>query len=413
MAAQTTTLQGRIIDVHMSSTESELVLVVSDTLHTLHAPPPLTAPRVGDIVSVQVSGTTVQALTRLGGVAEGNWDPQGDPLRWRRPAVHPSRMQLLWQRQTVLRAIRHYFFEEGFLEVQTPLLVKGTCPDVHLNSVSAEGSYLTTSTEYQIKRMIAGGFERLFTLTQNFRAGDKSERHNPEFTMLEWARTFASLEKIEQDAEEFTRLAFRALHPGKTALHYGGREVRLEGTPWERLSVREALARHLGMNVAPDFSLESLRSEMERLGIDTPPSFREDRHALLSLLLDRIQPMLGSPRPTFLREWPAFMTSSAALLRGDLSTADRSELFIAGLEISDGFPSLTDFALQRELFTREQRRRQQESKPEVTLDTRYLEALRLGLPPGAGMALGIDRLVMVLTGQEHIRDVVAFAWDEL
>jgi lysyl-tRNA synthetase class II len=223
---------------------------------------------------------------------------------------------------------------------------------------------------------------------------------------------FAPLEAIEEDAEELTRRAFRALHPGEATLRYAGREVALDG-PWERLSVREALARHLGMDVAPDFSLASMHKEAERLNIDVPASFLGDPHALLSLLLDLIQPKLGAPRPTFLRDWPAFMTSSAALRADAPSVAARSELFIAGLEISDGFPSLTDFSLQRDLFAREQRRRKQECRPEVTLDARYLEALRLGLPPGAGMALGVDRLVMILTGQEKIRDVIAFAWDEL
>jgi lysyl-tRNA synthetase class 2 len=410
---ETRTLRGRILDVHASGAEQELVLVVGDAHHALRAPAAIEAPRIGDIVSLEMSGGAVRSVTRLGGVAEGEWDPEGDPLRWRRPTGAPSRMQLLWRRQAILRAIRDHFFEAGFLEAQVPLLVKGTCPDIHLRSVGAEGGYLTTSTEYQIKRMIAGGFERVFTLTQNFRAGDASERHNPEFTMLEWARAFAPLEEIEADAEELIRRAFRALHPGETALCYGGREVHLDDGAWERLTVREALGRHLGLEIAPDFSLASMRGEVEREGVDVPASFLGDAHALLSLLLDLMQPKLGAPRPTFLCDFPAFMTSSAALRADAPRVAARSELFIAGLEISDGFPSLTDFALQRALFAREQRRREEEGKPEVALDDRYLEALRLGLPPGAGMALGVDRLVMALTGQTQIRDVIAFAWDEL
>jgi elongation factor P--(R)-beta-lysine ligase len=408
---QTETARGRVVDLRESDAGQEIVLAVGDALRVLRAPP--ASARLGDIVAVELSGAAARSLVRLGGVAEGEWDPEGDPLRWRRPASATSRMQLLWKRQAVLRAVRDYLFAQGFLEVQTPLLVKGTCPDVHLTSVSADGGGLITSSEYQIKRMIAGGFERLFTLTQNFRAGDASDRHNPEFTMLEWARAFAPLEEIERDAEELTKRAFRAIHPGESTLSYNGRKVQVDGLAWERLTVREALARHLGMDVAPDFSLSSMRSEADRLGLDVPASFLDDRHALLSLLLDLIQPELGVARPTFLCDWPAFMTSSAALRDGAPSLAARSELFIAGLEISDGFPSLTDFALQRDLFAREQRRRREEGKADAALDERYLEALRLGLPPGAGMALGIDRLVMVITGAEAIRDVIAFAWNEL
>jgi lysyl-tRNA synthetase class 2 len=176
---ETRTLRGRILDVRASGAEQELVLGVGDTHHALRAPAAIEALRIGDIVSLEVAGGAVRSVTRLGGVVEGEWDPEGDPLRWRRPTGAPSRMQLLWRRQAILRAIRDHFFEAGFLEAQVPLLVKGTCPDIHLRSVVAEGGYLTTSTEYQIKRMIAGGFERVFTLTQNFRAGDASERHNP------------------------------------------------------------------------------------------------------------------------------------------------------------------------------------------------------------------------------------------
>ena len=126
-----------------------------------------------------------------------------------------------------------------------------------------------------------------------------------------------------------------------------------------------------------------------------------------------MQPRLGTPVPTFLCEWPAFMTSSAALLDDAPALACRSELLIAGLELSDGFPSLRDPDLQARLFDRENARRRAEGRDPVALDERYLAALREGIPPGAGMALGIDRLVMILTGKEQIRDVLALAWDEL
>jgi lysyl-tRNA synthetase class 2 len=273
-------------------------------------------------------------------------------------------------------------------------------------------AYLTTSTEYQIKRMIVGGFDKVFTLTQNFRGSDVGGRHNPEFTMLEWARTYASLEDIERDAEALVKRAFRAVHPDTKTLRWAGREVSIDG-PWERISVREALARHLGIEAAPDLSPASLRSEVARLGLDVPASFLDDDATLVSYLIDAMQPRLGAPAPTFLCDWPAFMTSSAAILDGAPALADRSELLVAGLELSDGFPSLRDPELQARLFDRENARRRDEGRDPVALDARYLAALREGIPPGAGMALGIDRLVMILTGRERIRDVLALAWDEL
>lgn len=406
-------LRGRVIDASSPGAARSIVLLVESASHTITLAPSAPDLLAGDLVTLRLAdgGAHVEAIH--GRAAPGSWSAEGDALRWRRPAESPSRMETLWARQAILRAIRGYFHDEGFLEIQAPLLVKGACPDAHLEPLRAGGdAYLTTSTEYQIKRMIVGGFDRVFTLTQNFRGSDVGGRHNPEFTMLEWARTHASLQDIERDAEALVKRAFRAVHPAATTLRWAGREVTVDG-PWERVTVREALERHLGIQAAPDLSPASLRSEVARLGLDVPASFLDDDAMLVSYLLDAMQPRLGAPAPAFLCDWPAFMTSSAAILDGAPALADRSELLVAGLELSDGFPSLRDPDLQARLFDRENARRRDEGREPVALDARYLAALREGIPPGAGMALGIDRLVMILTGREHIRDVLAFAWDEL
>ena len=409
-----TVVHGRVLDVRQEGGARSVTLLVEHAprlIRGLPAEPPI-AP--GDLVAIDCPGPGCSPLiTRVGGPAPGAWDPEGDALRWRRPDQAPTRMELLWQRQTILRAVRDHFYEQGFLEVQAPLLVSGACPDVHLDPMRADRGWLTTSTEYQIKRMIVGGFPRVFTLTQNFRGGDAGERHNPEFTMLEWARAFAPLAAIEDDAEAFVQRALAALSPGIDVIHYRDRAVRVAGVRWERLTVREALARHLDVEIDPTFSPESLRSAATRPELGIEERFRDDPYAVISLLLDRLTDHLGNDVPVFLREWPALMTSSAALEPSSPALAERSELFIAGLELADGFPSLRDPDLQAALFARELARRTEDGKPAVDLDTRYMEALRQGIPPGAGMALGFDRLVLLLTGQHHIRDVLAFAWDEL
>jgi lysyl-tRNA synthetase class 2 len=402
-----------VIDVStVGATRSAVILAGSVSRSVaLAASAPALSP--GDLVTLTLAadGARVDAIHFR--AAPGAWTEGGDALRWRRPAASPSRMETLWARQEILRAIRGYFHDEGFLEIQAPLLVKGACPDAHLEPLGAGAdAYLTTSTEYQIKRMIVGGFDRLFTLTQNFRGGDVGGRHNPEFTMLEWARTHASLEDIERDAEALVKRAFRAIHPDTKSVRWAGRDVDIDA-PWARVTVRDALARHLGIEAAPDLSPDSLRSEVARLGLDVPASFLDDDALLVSYLLDLMQPHLGAPAPTFLCAWPAFMTSSAAMVEGAPAIADRSELLIAGLELSDGVPSLRDPDLQARLFDRENARRVEEGRQPVALDERYVAALREGIPPGAGMALGIDRLVMILTGREQIRDVLPFAWDEL
>jgi lysyl-tRNA synthetase class 2 len=144
-----------------------------------------------------------------------------------------------------------------------------------------------------------------------------------------------------------------------------------------------------------------------------PDSFLQDKYTLMSYLFDKLNPFLGLKTPTFLQKWPAFMTTSAPLSKEDPSVAERSELYIAGLEIADGFPFLTDLSLQKKLFDNEQNQRIAIGKPKVQLDEQFLKALSLDMPQGAGMALGVDRLVSVLLGANSLAEVQAFSSDEL
>lgn len=405
-------LRGRVLESWSQPEGGHVVLAVEANHHLLSLPMELPVPPAGAIVCVTLNslGTPI-ALELLGEPSTGMWQPHGDATRWIAPKNAVTRLEVLQKRQDVVRTLREDLYQEGFLEVQTPLLVPSTCPDVHMDSISVGSEYLATSTEYQLKRLLVGGAQRLFSLTQNFRLGDKGRFHNPEFTMLEWARAFETLDVIESDVERFTRAAWQRLHPKTSVLQYEGFRIHLM-EPWERLTVREAFARYLGVYIEADFSLDSLQEGLRKARLPIPNDLQDNRHALVSHLLDWVQPHLGTKVPTFLREWPAFMTSSAALVPHNPHLAERSELFIAGIEIADGFPFLREAVLQEALFARENRLREQLGKPLVTLDDAYVTALHQGIPPGAGMALGIDRLVMVLTGCTHIRDTLAFSWDE-
>lgn len=337
-----------------------------------------------------------------------------DQARWNLPAGKESRKTRLWQRQQIIRAIREDLYSQEFLEVETPLLVKGTCPDVHIESVQTADGYLVTSTEYQIKRMVVGGFKRLFTLTKNFRAHDRGRYHSSEFTMLEWARAESShLHSIEEDAVRFIRKAFRALYPTANSVQFNGHEIDIMDAPWERLTVREAFKKHLGLNDLGDFSLEPLLQACKKAKLALPPGFDQDKYLIMSYLFEQLNSFLGRRTPTFLQEWPAYLTTSAPIYAHDASIAERSELYIAGIEIADGFPFLTDAKLQRGLFNQELAVRKQNGKPPVVIDQKFFEALDLGMPQGAGMALGIDRLVMALTGSTQLSDIQAFSWDEV
>lgn len=339
--------------------------------------------------------------------------PLVDSMRWKQTAGNSSRMLRLQQRQQVISSVREDLYAQNFLEIETPLLVKSTCPDIHIDSIQAGEGYLVTSTEYQIKRLIVGGFVKVFTLTKNFRANDRGRYHSTEFTMLEWARAFESLHAIEEDAIRFIRKAFCKLFPTQDKLTFNGHEIDFMSSPWERLTVREALQVHLGLKDLEDFSLEPLCRASKDAGLIIPADFQHDNYLVISYLLDLLQPHLGTQTPTFLQEWPAYLTTSAPISLKDPHAAQRSELYIGGIEIADGFPFLTDAKMQRDLFMQALEGRKEQNKPSVTIDEQYLESLAQGLPPGAGMALGMDRLVMVLTGSNQLADVQSFDWDEL
>ena len=420
-----TTLRGRITEVWTETDSHRLFIeLVHDSERTVihtqntNTPQSLNALKRGDIVCVQVTPENELITAEiLGGPVHQTWDPLGDGLRWRRITSGPSRMTRLHQRQTIIQTIREDLNSTGFIEIETPLLVQGTCPDIEIESIHAGDGYLITSTEYQIKRMIVGGFEKVYTLTKNFRANDRSRYHSSEFTMLEWARAFETLNEIEEDTVRFVRKAFQKLYPGKTSLPYLGHEIDLMTQPWEGLTVREALRIHLGLENLGDFSLTPLLNATAQQGVHLPEEIKDDSHFILSYLLGLVQPKFGVKTPTFLREWPAFMTSSALISKKDPHVAERSELYIAGIEISDGFPFLRDAELQSKFFDRELQRRKTENRnqtrSDIRVDHRYIEALAQGIPPGAGMALGVDRLVMVLTGASNLTEVQSFGWDEI
>lgn len=402
---------GRVLSVSRELEDLHVTITTGGILLEVQLPLSAEAPPPGTFVRMHVTPSGVPWIEPLG---EAPLLTSEDAARWWRPyAKGTTRMRRLEQRACIQRAIRATLDDSGFLEIQAPLLLRATCPDVHIDSFRVGDRYLTTSTEYQLKRMFAGGFERLYSFTQNFREGDLGTRHNPEFTMLEWARAYETLGTIERDVEAVVGRALDAIAPGATFVEYGGHRIEIRGAPWERLSVREALRLKLGVELDETFSLATMRSEVTRLGLEIPEAYLGNRVDVMTLLLDRIQPQLGMNVPTFLVEWPAFLTTSAPLIPGRPEVAERSELFIAGIEIADGFPFLRDAALQEQLFHAANEEREMQGKPPVALDTRYLDALRGGLPPGAGMALGVDRLVMVLSGEENIRNVLAFAWDEL
>jgi lysyl-tRNA synthetase class 2 len=298
-------------------------------------------------------------------------------------------------RARILRDVRAFFESRGYLEVETPLAVP--CPglDLHLDAfevVPAKPAprFLSTSPEYQMKRLLADGHARIFQITRAFRAGELGERHNPEFTILELYRAHAGVEDVMRDTEQLVARVTGGW------VHVEGRSIDVR-PPLQRMTVCEAYARFAST------------SEDETLRLA-----EHDEDRFYRLLVDEVEPALARlDHGVFLTEYPATQASLARKKPSDPRVAERFELYVAGVELCNGFGELTDAVEQRARFVRDQEERARRGKPVYPLDERFLEALARGMPDSGGNAIGLDRLVALATGSTSIRDVLSFADDEL
>ncbi|HKY41269.1 MAG TPA: EF-P lysine aminoacylase EpmA [Polyangiaceae bacterium] len=280
-------------------------------------------------------------------------------------------------------AVRAFFAERDFVEVSTPWRVPAPGVDFHLDAVPADGQYLITSPELDMKRLLVGGMPRIFQLSHVARADESGPLHAPEFTMLEWYRAFASLEDVLRDTEQLVRSVVRGLCGEDEVFVLGKRRVSV-AKPFERLTVRQAFQRYAGVKDAARLAARD-----------------EDRY--FELLVSKVEPGLAElPRPVFLTDYPI---SQAALSRPhatDGTVAERAELYFGGVELCNAYGELTDPIEQRRRFVAEAKRRKALGRPVYPLDERFLSALIEGLPPCAGNALGFERLVMVATNRSAI-----------
>lgn len=340
-----------------------------------------------------------------------------DVLRWRKPdGQGRSRMSLLRYRHRLMRRVEAWFDQEGFLQVQIPAALPAVNPEAHFDFISGEGCILSTSPELQMKRMLVGGFERIMALGPCYRGHESSSRHNPEFWMLEWYRSGATLDTILQDTESLVReCALEAPAVDSTGLLTcpDGTGVRLTGSPWPRIPAGQLIEDALGIDIGQCTDATELYSRMQQAGLAEGVQAGESFEQLFSRLWAASENNIPRGTPCFITEWPAPVASLARLDPDRPWLAERAELVIAGLELSNGFCELTDHVEQRRRFEFESTVRKQRGLPPVAPDTVFLDSLGAGMPPSAGMALGFDRLTMLLSGTDTIRDVLTFAQDEL
>lgn len=392
---------GRVL----AQDQSVWQVLVADELH----PVPMTLPGAEDWEPGDLVRWNTTAGHRL--FRPATFDASGDALRWRRPAQSPSRMQRLRQRQHLQMRLRNWFVAEGFLEIEAPLLVPAPSPEVQFDPVSTDSGFLITSPEFQMKRLLVGGFEQIFALVPCFRGKEISPRHNPEFTMLEWYRANAPLEAITTDLERLLTVLLEDFPESDPALK------ALDWThPWPRVTVSAVFREQLHVELEPPggplLEAASLRAAAEAAGHGSGLEGAETYEEVFFRLWDQIEPQLGRQAPVFVHDWPLPLASLAQPCPEHPGFADRVELYLNGLELGNGFGELTDPDEQRRRFMQDLRNREHAGQPEVPLDEAFLQALAQGLPPSAGMAVGFDRLVMLITGASSIREVLAFEWTE-
>jgi lysyl-tRNA synthetase class 2 len=311
-------------------------------------------------------------------------------ISWR-PTASLGTLEL---RARMLRVAREYFAATKTLEVETPTLSHAAVTDVHLASVKAQASgrqtFLHTSPEYAMKRLLASGCGDIYQIARVYRDGESGRHHNPEFTMIEWYRLGIDHHTLMNDVEHLIASLLPAHRSSERA---------------ERVSYREAVHLHAGVDALDD-PPSVLTGALAHAGIAVPVGLEVDRDACLDLIMSTlVGPKLGHERLTFIHDFPA---SQAALARIQGRVASRFEAYLDGIELANGFHELVDVNEQRKRFAADNDERARRGLTAMPIDEHFLAALKHGLPECAGVALGFDRLVMCAAGAKHIDEVLAF-----
>ena len=315
---------------------------------------------------------------------------------------------IFYLRSRVVAAIRRFLDERGFLEVETPVLQPAAGgaaakPFVTYHNALDRSLFLRVATELHLKRLVVGGFERVYEIGRVFRNEGISTKHNPEYTLLEAYQAYADYEDIMRLVEEMVgHVAEQVL--GSLRLTYGDAQIDLT-PPWRRLTLREAIQEHSGIDFEAHADAASLRRAMAGLAVEAPAT--AGRGKLIDELLSTfVEPKLI--QPTFLLDYPLELSPLAKRKPDNPNLVERFEGFLAGREIANAFSELNDPLDQRERFVEQARLRAAGDEEAEAVDEDFLVALEHGMPPTGGLGIGIDRLVMAFAGQQSIREVILF-----
>lgn len=313
------------------------------------------------------------------------------------------------KRSRIVGEIRQFFLDLDFMEVETPMMhpVAGGAAArpfiTHHNTLDVD-LFLRIAPELYLKRLVVGGFERVFEINRNFRNEGISIKHNPEFTMLEFYQTYATYEDLMDLTERlFQRVADNVL--GRRTLSYQGTEIQLDGR-WERLSVEASILKHSGFkDVAHIRDRNTLLAYGKQAGISMDP--KDTVGSLMMRIFDEeVEAKLI--QPTFITHYPTDVSPLSRLNEKDPFLVDRFELFIYGREMANAFSELNDPIDQKERFQKQVDAKTAGDEEACDMDEDYVRALEYGMPPTAGEGIGIDRMVMLFTDSASIRDVILF-----
>ncbi len=336
---------------------------------------------------------------------------------WQRIKKGELDKEIFWKRAKIIRAIRDFFWQKGFLETETPEVAALPGQEPYLEIFDTEvrddrgkkfSASLITSPEYAMKKLLAAGYENIFQITKAFRNNESfGGTHNPEFTILEWYRQNASYVDIMKDAEDLAIFVLNALGlPEK--IDYRGEKIDFHA-PWERITVAEAMKKYAGVE---NLSCKALFAAAKERGYGAQEGEAYDS-VFFKIFLNEVENKFDPSRPVILYDYPAELAALGKKKDKNPSLAERFEVYIGGLEIANAFGELLDAEEQKKRFLEEQKIRSAEGKKVYPIDEDFIEALRAGIAPSGGIALGVDRLVMLLTNQKNIEDVIFFPAKEV
>ncbi len=382
---------------------------------------------IGDIIGVEGSvfktrmGEVTVAAARLRLLSKSlrplpeKWHGLRDvELRYRQRyvdlIVNPAVMEVFETRSKIVRAFRNFLDGRGFLEVETPMMqvIPGGAaarPFITHHNALDINLYMRIAPELYLKRLLVGGFEKVYEINRNFRNEGISTKHNPEFTMLELYEAYADYNDMMNITEELiSSVAADVL--GTTIIDYQGTEINL-APKWDRIPMLEAVKQHSGLDFSLIKTAGEARAAVKQARLGTELEAADTRGSLLNKIFEElVEPKLI--QPTFITDYPVEISPLAKRKAEDPELTDRFELFIYGREMANAFSELNDPIDQRGRFISQAEKRRAGDEEAHMMDEDYINALEYGMPPAGGLGIGIDRLVMLLTNSYSIRDVILF-----